>query len=259
MKVVVIEDELLMAEDLVDAIRQAAPQAEVVAVLHSVKEAIQYFKNNSMPHIIFSDIQLGDGLSFDIFTAIDIKIPVVFCTAFDDYAIKAFNASGIHYVLKPFNVQKIREAFDKYHTLQSSFSTVTPSFEEIIAALQLNTLNGNNRKVASVLVYYQNKIIPIKLQDIALFYIKNETTHLFTFDHKTYVVNKTLDELQQYDEELFYRANRQFIVSRHAIKEASNYMARKISIVLNVSFEETITISKEKATPFFEWLMGVEE
>jgi two-component system response regulator LytT len=254
MNIAIIEDEILTAEDLKEIILKEEPKANVVAVLHSVKEALAYFKTNSMPHLIFSDIQLGDGLSFDIFNAIDLKAPVIFCTAFDEYAIKAFNANGIHYVLKPFNAAKIREAIDKYHTLQDTFSSWTKSFENVFEALNLHSINQPIKKAESVLVYYQHRVIPIKLKDVAVFYIKNEVTYLYTFDHKTYIVSKTLDELQQLDTDMFYRANRQYIVSRNAVQEASHYLSRKVSITLNVPFSEIITISKEKITPFFDWL-----
>lgn len=254
MTIVLIEDEQLTAEDLAEVILEAEPGAEIVAALSSVEEAIRYFSSRPAPDLIFSDIQLGDGLSFDIFQAVELRVPVIFCTAFDEYAIKAFNANGIHYVLKPFNLQKIRAAFDKYRQLRHSFSGWSRSFEETLR--MLSGQNPPQSRPNSVLVYYQDKVIPIRLEDIALFYIKNEATHLYTFDNKTYVINKTLDELQQLDEVLFYRANRQFILNRNAVREASNYLSRKVSVSLNVPFPESITISKEKITAFFDWLRG---
>lgn len=254
MNIVIIEDELLTAEDLKDVIATVLPQAEIVTTLQSVKEAVAYFKANPMPQLIFSDIQLGDGLSFDIFSEVEVKVPIIFCTAFDEYAMKAFNASGIHYVLKPFNHAKIKAAVDKYFALQNNFSAYSKSIEDVIEELKSTSLQQQPKKAEAVLVHFQNRIIPIKLEDIALFYVKNEATHLFTFDQKTYVINKTLDELQQLDAELFYRANRQYILNRHVVKEASHYQARKVSIELNLPFHEVITISKEKITPFFDWL-----
>lgn len=254
MKVVIIEDEILTAEDLKDILYKIDANIEVVATLQSVKEAVHYFKNNPLPQLIFSDIQLGDGLSFEIFSELDIRLPIIFCTAFDEYAIKAFNSSGIHYLLKPFNQQKISEAIAKYHDLKANFSSWSRSVEEVISELKDNNQKVAAKKTEAILVYYQNKVIPIKVQDIAVFYVKNETTHLLTFENKKYVVNKSLDELQQIDTELFYRANRQFIVNRHAVKEATHYQSRKLSVELSLPFEEIITISKEKVTQFFDWL-----
>lgn len=257
MNVVIIEDEQLTAEDLKHVLQRAIPEVNVIAMLSSVQEAIDYFENNSSPQLIFSDIQLGDGLSFEIFKTVNISAPVIFCTAFDEYAIKAFDANGIHYVLKPFNVQKIKEAYEKYKQLQENFSSTPRQMDQLIDLSGLQpAIQSTVKKNNAILVYYQDKVIPIKLEDIALFYIKNETTHLYTFQQKTYVVNKSLDELQQLDTYLFYRANRQYIVNRNAVKEASQYMSRKVSVNLNIPFDDTITISKEKITQFYDWLMG---
>lgn len=255
MKIVIIEDEQFTAEDLKEAILNVAPHAEIVAMLQSVSEAVRYFKKEPMPQLIFSDIQLGDGQSFEIFEEVDITAPVIFCTAFDEYAIEAFNSNGIHYVLKPFNDAKIKEALDKYSSLQHSFAAWSSSMNHALDMIDQQEYEKDaTPKVNSLLVYYQNKIIPIKLEDVALFYIKNDTTLLHTYDGKNFVVNKTLDELQQLDTDLFYRANRQYIVNRNAIQFAENQLSRKVALELSIPFEETITISKMKASHFFEWL-----
>ncbi len=253
MTIVIIEDERLTAEDLADIIKKVAPQVQVTTILQSVGEAVRYFKNNPTPDLVFSDIQLGDGLSFDIFSEVDLRAPIIFCTAFDEYAIKAFNANGIHYVLKPFNQEKIKEAFDKYDQLKQTFSSWSQSLENIVKALDSDQ-QENMKREGTLLVYFKDSVIPVKLEDVALFYIKNEAAHLYTFDQKDYVINKTLDEIQRMDTHLFYRANRQYIVNRNAIKEASSYLSRKISLELNLPFNDTITISKEKMTTFLNWL-----
>lgn len=257
MKIVIIEDENLTAEDLKDVIHKAIPDAEVVAMLSSVEESIQYFKTHDQPQLIFSDIQLGDGLSFEIFKELSIQVPVIFCTAFDEYAIRAFDANGIHYVLKPFNVTKIKEAYEKYQMLQHNFTQQQHVLEHIFESASLQSaIQSTVKRNNAILVYYQDKVIPIKLEDIALFYIRNEATHVYTIQQKSYVINKSLDELQQLDTYLFYRANRQYIVNRNVVKEAAQYMSRKVSITLNIPFNDTITISKEKITQFYDWLMG---
>lgn len=255
MKIVIIEDEIFTAEDLKEAILQVAPQAEIVAMLQSVKEAVRYFSTHPMPQLIFSDIQLGDGQSFEIFEEVDITAPIIFCTAFDEYAIDAFNANGIHYVLKPFNNAKIKDALDKYYNLQHNFTTWSHAMNDALEMMQ-HPDHEPVKKPNSILVYYLNKIVPVKLEDVALFYIKNDTTLMHTFDGKNYVVNKSLDELQQYDAYLFYRANRQFIVNRNAIKQAESQLTRKLNIELTIPFEDTITISKMKMSHFFDWLSG---
>src|SRR5690606_14744986 len=217
MNIVIIEDERLTAEDLNDIIHEVTEDCRVVKILPSVKEAVAYLSNNPAPDLIFSDIQLGDGLSFEIFEKIGGDTPVIFCTAYDEYALSAFNANGIHYILKPFNEKSIKEAIDKFRRLTANNEAGTQSISKVLAAFQ----QENRETKGSILVYQQDKVIPIKLQDVTLFYIKNEVTHLCTFDHKLYYINKSLDEIQQSLAHDFYRANRQFILNRNVVKEVS--------------------------------------
>lgn len=252
MKIVIIEDEDITAEDLQYNILQVQPSANIVKVLSSVKEAVQYFKTNAMPDLIFSDIQLGDGLSFEIFSQIHLNVPIIFCTAYDEYALTAFKTNGIHYVLKPFDEEKIKEALEKFQGFKSIFSLESSSILEVIKSLQ----QKSQEQAGYILVHQQDRVIPIKLNDIALFFIKNEVTHLYTFEQKTYYINKSLDEVQQICGPDFYRVNRQFILHRNVIKEISKTMARRVSIDLNVPFPEGITVSKEKMTDFLDWLKG---
>lgn len=252
MKVVIIEDERLTADDLKDILVHVHPRVEVVAMLQSVKESVHYFKNNPAPDLVFSDIQLGDGLSFDIFQALDLSTPIIFCTAYDEYALHAFKTNGIHYILKPFDGKAIEEALQKYEHLKSSLG-YSPQLAKDLQALFAQNATP---VMASVLVYHQDRIIPVKTENIALFYIKNGVTHLLTNDKETYFVNKTLDEIQQSIGGLFYRANRQFIVNRNAVANVSQRLSRKAVIVLKIPFSESIMISKEKITPFLNWLEG---
>src|ERR1700739_2942430 len=120
MKVVIIEDEKLTAEDLEESIKNAAPDATITAILKSVKEAVDYFKQNSVPDLIFSDIQLGDGLSFEIFKSLSLTVPVIFCTAYDEYALNAFKANGVDYIVKPYTQKNITEAITKFKELKKS-------------------------------------------------------------------------------------------------------------------------------------------
>jgi two-component system response regulator LytT len=251
MNIVVIEDEQLTAEDLVDTILRINPNARVVKILNSVKSAVEYFTHEPAPDLIFSDIQLGDGLSFDIFKTVPVKAPIIFCTAYDDYAIDAFKTNGIHYVLKPFDERAIQEAFQKLELVRKT-SPARPDDDALQTLLK--HFEQKPSKVSSVLVHYKDKIIPVKLSDVAVFYIRNEVTHLYTFDQRDYLINKTLDELEQLAGDQFFRANRQFIVNRNAIQNAAQYQSRKVSVLLKVPFTESILISKEKMTPFLEWL-----
>ncbi|MFH0866151.1 MAG: LytTR family DNA-binding domain-containing protein, partial [Bacteroidota bacterium] len=252
MKIAIIEDEQLTAEDLAETILKAEPSARITCSLRSVKEAILYFQKNETPDLVFCDIQLGDGLSFEIFKTLSISTPVIFCTAYDEYALKAFKANGIDYILKPFTKKIIADALTRYKELKNNFSSAATSYETILELFE----NRKNQQPASVLVYIKDKILPVKLNDIALFYIDNEITRIITFDQKNYSINKTLEELEKQTGSDFYRANRQYLINRKAITDASQYFARKLAVNLSIPFNERITVSKEKVTDFLHWLSG---
>src|SRR5579859_144987 len=251
MNIVIIEDERVVAGDLEATLTQLVRGPVDITPLRSVKESIAWFKANDPPDLIFSDIQLGDGLSFEIFVATGITVPVIFCTAYDEYALEAFKANGIDYILKPFTTQTLEQALQRYERLKRTFSTDQPSRYE--ALLQLMT-DREAQRAASVLVHHQDKIIPIKVEEIALFYLEKEVTRLLTFSGKTYFPNKNLDELEKLTGQYFFRANRQFLICRKAITDVSNSFSRKLSINLSLPFKERITISREKAPVFLDWL-----
>jgi two-component system response regulator LytT len=250
MKIVVIEDEQFTADDLVDILKDLEPDVSIVAVLKSVQEARVFFETKPEVDLIFSDIQLGDGLSFDLFNKVQTSAPIVFCTAYDEYTLNAFKTNGIAYVLKPFTLSSIRSAIDKFKMLQKALAPSVVPYSDLMKLLGERPAP----KVSSILVYHKEKIIPVRLEDVALFFIRNEVTHLNTFDKKTYFVNKTLDEIEKVGGGDFFRANRQYLVNRRAVQDASNYLSRKFSISLSIPFSDTITVSKEKMQPFLSWL-----
>ncbi|QNK62982.1 response regulator transcription factor [Pedobacter sp. PAMC26386] len=250
MKIVIIEDERITAEDLADVILKLQPDAQLVTSLRSVKEAVEYFENAPSPDLIFSDIQLGDGVSFDIFKMVHVTAPIIFCTAYDEYALNAFKTNGIDYILKPFTESSIAQALNKYHALCRGFSTERVSYDAIFDLF----MNKMPQKTSSILVAYKDKIIPIKTDHIALFYIINEETKLLTFDQQTYGLNKKLEELERLSGDDFFRVNRQYLVNRKAVKDAAHFFSRKLVINLSISFKEPITISKEKTPQFLDWL-----
>jgi two-component system response regulator LytT len=251
MNIVIIEDEGVVADELELNIKQLIGDPVDIVQLRSVKQAIAYLKKAEAPDLIFSDIQLGDGLSFEIFVEIPVSVPVIFCTAYDEFALDAFKANGIDYILKPFTRQTLDSALEKYRQLKKIFSAdQTPQYDALMQLLA----NREQQTAASVLVYHQDKIIPVKLQDIAMFYLENEVTHLLTFSGKNYYPNKNLDELERLSGNYFFRANRQFLVCRKAIIDVSSFFSRKLSLNLNVPFSEKVIVSKGKAAQFLNWL-----
>jgi two-component system, LytTR family, response regulator LytT len=250
MKVVIIEDELITADDLAGTIVALEPDAKIVAILNSVKMAVAYFQKNNIPDLIFSDVQLGDGLSFEIFKKIKIGSPVIFCTAYDEYALNAFKTNGIDYILKPFTSGTISESLEKYRNLQQTFSVGDQQYKAIMEAL----MNRDTPKAAAVLVHHKDKIMPVRLEDIALFFIENEVTSLLTFDKKTFTISKNLEELEHLTGNSFFRVNRQFLLSRKAVIDATHYFSRKLSVNISVSYKDKIMVSKERTPQFLSWL-----
>ncbi|WP_183557590.1 LytR/AlgR family response regulator transcription factor [Mucilaginibacter sp. SP1R1] len=251
MKITIIEDEELVADDLERNIRELIDQPVYIVKLRSVKEGIAYFRKAEPQDLIFSDIQLGDGLSFEIFVAKSVSVPVIFCTAYNEYALDAFKANGIDYILKPFTRQTLQCAIQKYKQLQQVFSTEqTPQYDALMRLL----VGKDTQQAASVLVYHQDKIIPIKMDEIAIFYIENEVTHLMTFGGKSYYPNKNMDELEKLSGNCFFRTNRQSLVCRKAIVDVSSFFTRKLSINLNIPFHNKVTVSQARSSQFLNWL-----
>jgi DNA-binding LytR/AlgR family response regulator len=249
MNIIIIEDEEINAEDLRQNILKHIPEATIIAVLKSVKESVAYLKKHDQPDLFFSDIELGDGSSFEIFEAIKTTTPVIFVTAYNEYALQAFKANGIDYILKPFNHQTVSTALDKYSTL-----TGTKVKSGDINKLLRHLINTPKENKSSILVYQKDKIIPIKLDEIALFYVDDELVKVHCLNGKQYATSQTLDELEKISGNAFFRANRQYVLNREIVKDASQHFNRKLLINLTIDFKDQILISKEKSMTFLEWL-----
>jgi len=250
MKIVIIEDEKLTAIDLADTLKKVDGDVEIVTILSSVKQAIHFLRTNNDYNLIFSDIQLPDGLCFDIFNEVKTTVPVIFCTAYDKYSIKAFDANGIAYLLKPFNKASIAKALDKYMTLKSNFHATENNFNKLLQKLSQQVTHQS----FSIIIHQGEKIIPVEIQNIALFFLEDEYAFAVTFDSKKHITTQNLEELESLCGDSFFRANRQYLVNRKAIKDASHYLNRKILINLNVQYPGQILVGKLKTSLFVEWL-----
>ncbi len=250
LKVVIIEDEKYTAKDLADTLKKIDSNIEIVDTLSSVEQAVAFFDTECDFDLIFSDIQLPDGLSFDIYKTVKLEVPIIFCTAFDKYALEAFDANGIDYLLKPFNKACVSKAIDKYMALRSNFQTPDSTLDKLIYKLEQQiSLNQN-----SIIMHKGDKILPVKIDQIALFYLEDDYAFALTFDSKKHILTQSLEELESLCGNTFFRANRQFLINRRAIKDASRYFNRKILINLNVSYPEQILVGKLKTTLFLKWL-----
>lgn len=253
MRVVIIEDERLTANDLAKTIKGIEPDIEIIAFLTSVEESIEYLKFDTNIDLIFSDIELGDGLSFDIFEKLNLKIPIIFCTAYNKYALEAFRTVGIDYILKPFNKISVEKTLNKYRLLREKLSGQEDSLKEYSGLLS-SLKKQFTQRISSIIVYQGDKIVPINGEEIALFFLENEVIVAHTFDQKKYLVSQNLENLEKIFSPTFFRANRQFLINRKAVKDASHFFNRKMLINLTIPFKEQIVVGKLKITAFINWL-----
>lgn len=252
MNVVIIEDEKMVADDLAGILHEINSDITISSILSSVKEAVNYMRSAQTPHLIFSDIQLGDGYSFEVFNEVHTPAPVIYCTAFNQHALEAFNNNGIAYVLKPYSKETIKKALQKYELLEKAFAPAVP----IDYSSLLNAITGKTTRTATLLVNTANKIIPVKTTDIAFFGTGHKGTCLTTFANEKYELSYPLDELEEICGREFFRASRQFLVNKSAVREVLHYGLRKLFVVLSVQSNEEIVINKTKITAFLNWLKG---
>ncbi|MDH6306915.1 two-component system response regulator LytT [Parabacteroides sp. PF5-5] len=249
MKAVIIEDETVATHTLKAVLAQnkVAP-VEVVAELESIKESVDYFKSYPHPDIIFMDIHLADGSAFSIFEQVEIGAPVVFTTAYDEYALQAFQVSSIDYLLKPVTLEALERALNKLRLFD-----IEQRREHI---RQTNQTIQDRHIIKSLLVMLPDKFYPLSVEEVLFFYTANEKVTAYTADGKEHPVDRTLDALsEQLDEALFFRANRQFIISRKAIKDVDLWFGSRLSVNLILPVPERIIISKVKSPLFKKWIL----
>ncbi len=209
MKYLIIEDEDPAALRLEKMIREIMPDAIMIGHLVSVRSAVEYLKNNLPPDLIFLDIQLGDGISFEIFNSVTPKCPVIFTTAYDQYAVKAFKVNSIDYLLKPIKKEELVEAISKFKQRSTTGHTDTVNFEKLTTIL--NTKSDYQKRF---LIRFGDTIKAVEVTDVAYFYTENKINYLQTFDRKTYPIDQNLDQVEAIiDPNAFFRINRQFIVN----------------------------------------------
>ena len=252
MKIVIIEDEDLTAEDLAQTLTRLDPSIEICGRLSSVKEAIAFLSTAPQIDLIFSDIQLGDGDSFDVFIHIPPGVPIVFCTAYDQYMFDAFKSLGIDYILKPFSDQHLKNALQKYHLMKRSFNM---GVMDLLGEMEKKTTSVR-QEPKSLIVSSGDRIIPLKIKDIALCYIEFDNVFVKTFSGKDYLINKSLEEMEIALHEDFFRVNRQHIINRSVVDFASTSFTRKLILKLHVEYNKKITVSREKQPIFMEWLQN---
>ena len=250
MKALIIEDEIMAAKTLQKLLGEVSPETEIVAVLESIEDSVAWIEENPMPDLMFMDIHLADGSSFAIFDQVDITCPVIFTTAYDEYALKAFEVNSIDYLLKPISKEALERAIRKYHMLDQGRQEGSRDNIEALLA-QLTQKNSYRR---CFLLPERDKLVPLPTANIAYAYIEAKTVKLVSMEHKEYYLTQTLDDLMaQLDPKEFFRANRQFVISRSAVKDVSVWFGNKLAINLIMDTPEKIIVSKARVAEFKHW------
>ncbi len=249
MKVIIIEDEKPAAEKLLKAIQNADPAIEVLAVLNSVKDSVEWLQKNPMPDLLFMDIELSDGLSFKILEKIKVNCPVIFCTAYDEYWQEAFEHNSIDYLLKPVKQEKLETALNKYDKLKQHFAT---GFQQLLQWQQQTPGNGYKKRY---LVKRGTDYISVKTEDIAYFYAAHKLVCMVDNKNQKFILDQSLAEIEkQLDPAQFYRVNRKYLINLSAIKKIKTYPKSKLQLEVDPAINEDIIISQENVSAFKEWM-----
>ncbi len=251
MKVLIIEDEAPAFRRLEKVLEEVDPAIEIIDVIDSVEESVKWFENHQHPDLIFMDIQLNDGISFDIFEKTKILTPVIFTTAFDEYMLKAFKVNSIDYLLKPILKEDLKQSLKKYNGLKSQYSNEMPDLEMLFKQIRINEKHFKSR----FLVKVGEKLISVVTEDIAYFYTKNGVVFLVTHRNNRYIMDQVLEEISEdLDPRQFYRLNRQFLVQFKHVAGVHKFAKGKLLIELDPNPGEQVIVSAEKATDFRNWL-----
>jgi len=253
MKILIVEDEPLAAAQLAANIAALKPGAQIVAVCDTVKSAVHWLQNNSAPDLSFFDIQLGDGLSFEIFEKVDFREPVIFITAFDQYAIQAFKVNSIDYLLKPIDRNDLEKALIKYDSLSlpktSGISSKT--LEEIISSLKTKSYKER------FLVKVGTHLRVVETPDILYFYSLQKGTYLKLNDGKDYLLDNSLEQVEQLvDPSSFFRINRKYLVALKSISDVISYSNSRLKLKIQHQIDDDFLVAREKVKDFKDWLEG---
>jgi len=248
LKAIIIEDEKAVLENLAGILAEIAVDLQVIARLTSVKESIDYLSNAPDADLIFSDVQLGDGLSFEIFNQSGAKIPVIFITGYDEFMLNAFEYNGIDYLLKPVDKESLRKALNKYRMLEKHFGNEN-SINDLLQYIR-------NHKKKRIIVKKGMENISLRLDDVVLFYTENKIVYVIDRWGKKFLADKNLTELEEeLDNSVYFRANRQYIININFVRGFKSYEKVKLLVDLTIpELSHCIIVSQEMAPQFREWM-----
>lgn len=252
MKALLIEDENFAVQQVKSLLKEVAPDMDIMEVLDSIESTIEWFGAHESPHLVLMDVQLADGSCFEIFNHIEIKCPVVFITAYDQYALDAFRVNGLDYLLKPLKKKDLERSLERFYSLHTRGSQ---SLDYQRIAKEIMQQSGLHQK--RILVRYGQKMNIIDLSEIAYFYAELKGTFICTFNKRLFPSDQNLEQLTQIlPPDDFYRVNRKIIVNIRAILSMTTYSRSRVKLHLNPPFDKNVIVSTEKTPGFKDWLRG---
>lgn len=253
MKAIIIEDEKAAVRNLTALLGEVSPGMEIIAVLDSITETIEWFHENTEPDLAFIDIHLADGSAFEIFEHIHPSCPLIFTTAYDEYALKAFNVNSIDYLLKPIGSSDIKDALNKLEILRGKTSSAKEDIRKLIHELK----REESYKTHFLIPLKGDKLLPLPAECILYFYIHDGNVKAVVSESKEYTLPHNLDELTEcLNPRLFFRVNRQYLISRQAVQDIDLWFNSRLSVNLNIPVKEKILISKARVSEFKDWFTG---
>ncbi len=249
MRVLIVEDETSAYINLKKILEEVDNTIEIAENTESVKQTVKWLENNTAPDLIFMDIHLSDGSAFNIFNLITVDAPIVFTTAYDEYAIEAFKVNSIDYLMKPIEKSKVKRAIDKYRKL---------NVHDLVKYInQLSQLIPQERYPEKLLIPVNDKLIQVALNEVACFYTTDNSTQMILLDGQKFSYNKSLDSIiNTVNPSLFFRANKQFVIAKRHIRDITIWFDNRLFISLMVETPERIYISKNKAALFKQWMIS---
>lgn len=250
MKALVIEDEDRAADHLISMIQKYDDSIEILDVLDSVKKSAKWLNQNPSPDLIFLDIQLGDGVSFEIFDIVEVVSPIIFITAYDEYALQAFKVNSIDYLLKPVHYDEFKKAMDKFNTFKPEKSTEITR-KEISRLIKAFQADYKNRFVVKIGEHI--KAIPV--DEILFFFSKDKTSFAHTRENRNFIIDYSLDQIEEMlDPQDFFRVNRKYLIRIDTIKDITSYFNNRLKVDIHDQSYEDIIVSRERVSEFKNWL-----
>lgn len=251
MNILIIEDEPQAAQRMEKLMLELVPEARILAKIDTIKKAVQWFMHHPAPDVTLMDIQLADGISFQIFDQCEVKSPVIFTTAYDEYALKAFKVNSIDYILKPVDKDELHAAIKKLRSLKRNDSDTRVMLDNIGQAVQMLMKKYKTRFVIKVGEHLKT----IEVDRIRYFYSQEKATFCVTDENRNFVLDYTLEQLEEMvDPSHFYRINRKYLVSAFAIQDIISYTNSRLKLVLKGSQDNDIIVARERVQEFKDWL-----